>query len=149
MIELYKNSYVTVEDADNYFSQKLDADFWEELDTVQKEKALITASRQIDLLPFLGVKFELNQPMSFPRIIQGKIYDMLDKVKEAVCEQAVYLLSENYKQNSNIKSVTLGSASLSFKDNADFSISDEARKLLSGLLKTGFDIEKSFFREVY
>ena len=149
MIELYKNSYVTVADADDYFSEKLGADFWEELDTVQKEKALITASRHIDLLPFIGVKFELSQPMSFPRIIRGKIYDTLDKLKYAVCEQAAYILSENYNDNSNLKSVTLGSVSMSFKDNADFSVSTQARKLLSGLLKTGFDIEKSFFREVY
>ena len=46
MLEIYKNSYVTLEEAGEYFSEKLDADFWKGLDDSKKEKALITASRR-------------------------------------------------------------------------------------------------------
>lgn len=149
MIEIYKNSYVTIDEADKYFNEKLNADFWSNLDETQKEKALVTSSRQIDIQPFLGRKADSHQDMSFPRIIRGKKYDVLFRIKAAVCEQACSLLTDNFAKSSNVKSVSLGSASITFRDNADFQICSDAKRLLSGLLKTGFDIENTIFEEKY
>lgn len=149
MLEIYKNSYVTLEEADKYFEEKLGADFWAELDETAKEKALITASRQIDIQPFLGRKADPKQEMSFPRIIRGKKYEVLYRVKAAVCEQVFGLFSDDYEKNPNVKSVSLGSASITFRDNADFELYPEAKLLLSGLLKRGFDIENAYFEETY
>ena len=149
MIELYKNSYVTIDEADKYFSEKLNADFWAELDQTQKEKSLVTSSKQIDLQPFLGRKADPEQQMSFPRIIRGKKYDVLYRIKAAVCEQAYSYLTDDFEKSSNVKSVSLGSASITFSDNPDFRICTDAKQLLSGLLKTGFDIENTYYEEKY
>ena len=149
MLEIYKNSYVTLEEADEYFSEKLDADFWKGLDDSKKEKALITASRRIDMQPFLGRKAHPEQAMSFPRIIRGKKYEILYRIKAAVCEQVFEMFSNNFTANSNVKSVSLGSASITFSDSADFELCSESKLLLSGLLKTGSDIENSYYEEKY
>ncbi len=149
MLEIYKNSYVTLDEANQYFEEKLKADFWSELDKTVQEKALITASRQIDIQPFLGIKADPKQYMSFPRIIRGKRYEVLYRVKAAVCEQVLGLFLNDYEDNPNIKSLTLGSASITFRDNADFELCAEAKLLLSGLLKKGFDIENAYFEEIY
>ncbi len=149
MLEIYKNSYVTLDEAEEYFNGKLGADFWGELEEEDKEKALITASRHIDIQPFLGRKADPKQEMSFPRIIRGKKYEVLYRVKAAVCEQVYGLFTDNYEKNPNIKSISLGSASITFSDSADFELYSETKLLLSGLLKKGFDIENSYFEETY
>lgn len=149
MLEIYKNTYVTIEEADEYFNEKLGADFWADLDETSKEKALVTASRQIDIQPFLGRKADPEQEMSFPRIIRGKKYDVLNRIKAAVCEQTFELFSNNYENTSNVKSISLGAASITFADNANFELSSETKLLLSGLLKTGFDIENTYYEEKY
>ncbi len=149
MLEIYKNSYVTIQEADEYFSEKLNADFWKELDNSEKEKSLITAARQIDIQPFIGRKANPEQAMSFPRIIRGKKYEVLYRVKAAVCEQVFEMFSNNFEKSSNVKSVSLGSASITFSDNADFELCSEAKLLLSGLLRRGFDIENLYFEETY
>ena len=95
MLEIYKNTYVTIEEADEYFNEKLGADFWADLDETSKEKALVTASRQIDIQPFLGRKADPEQEMSFPRIIRGKKYDVLNRIKAAVCEQTFVDTTDN------------------------------------------------------
>ncbi len=149
MLEIYKNTYVTIEEADEYFNEKLGADFWADLDETSKEKALVTASRQIDIQPFLGRKADPEQEMSFPRIIRGKKYDVLNRIKAAVCEQTFELFSNDYENTSNVKSISLGAASITFADNANFELSSETKLLLSGLLKTGFDIENTYYEEKY
>ena len=87
--------------------------------------------------------------MSFPRIIRGKKYDVLNRIKAAVCEQTFELFSNNYENTSNVKSISLGAASITFADNANFELSSETKLLLSGLLKTGFDIENTYYEEKY
>lgn len=149
MLEIYKNSYVTLEEADKYFEEKLGADFWAELDETAQEKALITATRQIDIQPFLGRKADPRQEMSFPRIIRGKKYEVLSRVKAAVCEQVLGMFSSDYENNPNVQSVSLGSANITFRDNADFELYPEVKLLLSGLLKKGFDIENAYYEEMY
>lgn len=48
------NSYVTVTTADTYFDERLQASGWTGEDTDDKERALIMATRRIDMEPFRG-----------------------------------------------------------------------------------------------
>jgi len=66
-IELYKNSFVTLEDAQVYFEERYDSNEWFELDDKEKEQLLIQSSKKINSLDFVGEKLEKSQPMEFPR----------------------------------------------------------------------------------
>jgi len=60
------NSYVTIEEADAYFADRLDNTF--SLATSErKAQALVTATMLIDNLNFIGVVSEENQTLAFPR----------------------------------------------------------------------------------
>jgi hypothetical protein len=59
--------YGTIEGADRYFSEQLYGEFWETQTAEKKQKALITATRAIDLLNFAGSKTDDSQVLEFPR----------------------------------------------------------------------------------
>lgn len=94
------NSYVTLEEADAYFeSHAFYADNWEELGAIDKERLLVTASRQLDaLVTWRGFIVFSAQGLGWPR--SGVIDDegrlvardyIPSQIKEAVCELAFYL----------------------------------------------------------
>ena len=68
-LTLFENTYVSLEDAETYFSGRLYANAWDNASDTSKEKALITASKKIDKIPngFLGIKKVSTQRMEFPR----------------------------------------------------------------------------------
>ncbi|MCR4398938.1 MAG: hypothetical protein NUV93_08250 [Firmicutes bacterium] len=96
------DSYVTLEEADEYFAGKLFADEWNGADAGTKEKALKEACRRINRLAFQGVKASETQVLEFPRMMPvfGRIgtigFDTGEEVPEAVkaaqCEEALALL---------------------------------------------------------
>ena len=71
------NSYGTVSHADDYFALRLDAGPWLDLEDItggrdvlqQKQAALVTATRLIELFPFeyFGARAADDQALSFPR----------------------------------------------------------------------------------
>lgn len=126
-------SYVTVEEADDYFSNLLVAEAWENAEDDIKVRALRTATSQIDSLNFIGFKLKPDQPLAFPRInrpltdmelikYQTRVVDIPQDVKKATLEQALWLIkqvtqsSNEYAemQAQNIKSYTVGDVSISF-----------------------------------
>ena len=117
------NSYVTVEEADSYFANTLQFEDWNKFDTSAKEKALITATRQIDRLPFSSRKLELYQNLEFPRVDSALPFTdgIPQAVVYAVCEQAFFLLSGGSKrqelQQQGVKSYSLGDLSETFSEN--------------------------------
>lgn len=142
---LYKDTYVTVAEADEYFSTRFGADFWAELETDKKEQLLVTATKRIDTLPFIGRKADMGQPLQFPRIICGQ--DMLpQQVKNAVCEEAFALYEKDFNMKG-VQSLRLGDASVTFDSGC--SEFNTIANVLSGLVKTGFDIDNPKFYEVY
>jgi hypothetical protein len=64
---IINKSYVTVSEAESYFSTVLGADAWEGASQKNKLKALMEATRDIDRLNFKGSKLDPNQPLEFPR----------------------------------------------------------------------------------
>lgn len=70
-LEVGRDSYVTVEYADEYFrARDFDGtDIWKDLTKEQKEIILRQAAALIDTLVFKGAKKDPSQPMCFPRVL--------------------------------------------------------------------------------
>lgn len=152
MIELYKNSYVTLETADYYFDERLNSDVWTAADDDSKERALITASRKLDNLNYLGAKQAPDQPMAFPRVFKKGACVPAD-IEQAVCEEALALLDGGDSVHARnralgIQSVNLGSASVTYSEmKQEGLLSSEAYRLASKWVCKGFDISNPEFTE--
>lgn len=84
-------TYLTVDEAQEYFDTRLHSEVWEEASLEDKLKALITSSRLVDTLNFSGEKTVSDQPMQFPRSGSTLIPDA---IKIAVCEMSLALLDD-------------------------------------------------------
>ena len=102
------NSYVTRDEANAYFADRLNSDTWDEATDTDKSKALIQATQIIDQKDFLGYKSVSTQALKFPRT--GLVDDGIDvdgstvpkRVKDAVCELAIWCLSEDYTEPDDL-----------------------------------------------
>lgn len=118
-------SYVTVEDADKYFSAKFGS-AWADIEKADKEKLLVTATREIESLQFQGLELDPEQPLRFPRIICCSQIEADDEKLIACCaEMANAFYNVGVMANSiatpnaeNIKSMSIGDTSITFKDGA-------------------------------
>lgn len=84
-----ENSYVTLEEAEDYFSNEKPeySSLWNECPN--KSYYLITATQQVDTLNYKNTKKETTQSLKFPRSNHSDI--PLD-VKIAVMKQVIFLL---------------------------------------------------------
>ncbi len=135
-------TYATVEEADEYFNTVLGSN-WVELGEVQKAQVLITATKMIDRKDYQGEKVAPDQPLKFPRIINGlKTIDMV--LVEACCELAQNIFNDGGKDKNiaNLKSVSLGDSSVSFKDDFNVESEDELiiQEYLGEYLKGGVQV---------
>ena len=96
------DSYVSVEEADTYFTGRYGADAWTGATTEDKETVLKTATQHIDRMGLLGTKKDAEQVLEFPRCYSAMVEgepkevcdaDVLPNVKRAVYEEALALLS--------------------------------------------------------
>jgi hypothetical protein len=67
------NSYATVEEADAYFSDRIDVAAWTSASSAQKAQALVTATRMLDQFEWIGVAVSDSQALAFPR--SGTYFD--------------------------------------------------------------------------
>lgn len=67
------NSYVTINEANTYFEDRLDVAAWTTASDAQKSQALITATKLLDELNWTGVAVSASQSLAFPR--SGTYYD--------------------------------------------------------------------------
>lgn len=113
------NSYISVADADAYFTDSLSASAWSGATAAEKEAALVTAARRIDRLLLAGIKADSEQALEFPRcyvVQEGYTWRPLylvqntsgrygsgryicdstppPRVLDATCEEALALLEE-------------------------------------------------------
>lgn len=100
-------SYVTLSEAQAYFSQRLHSGLWDNTSVDDRTKALAQATRAIDSLRFAGVRHSVwlvieadgdsdaqlaavaDQDQEFPR---GSDEDVPQAIKDACCEEAFSLL---------------------------------------------------------
>lgn len=118
-------TYATIEESDDYFNAAYGSE-WGNISDIQKAKLLITATRVIDRKNYQGVKVDENQPLKFPRIINGGL--TLEEYLIAACsELAANIYSDGGTDNSmsNIKSVSLGDSSISFIENGKTECEDD------------------------
>ena len=145
--------YSDINDADEYYSSRLNSDIWFDADNNDKIAALTMAENIINRLPFIGSKLCCTQTEPFPRSYRGQVISIPDDIKKGIYEEALYLLINSQNLNMSIpegvQSMSLGSASVSFKDYSGIGISKNSSCYISGWLKQGFDIEPEKFREVY
>ena len=102
------NSYITVEQADDYFEARMDKDEWDCLTTAEKQAILAQSTRRIDSEYFKGQKTNQLQALEWPR---NFIYDKdgfpLDEntiprgLIWATCEMALYTLNEKNREVTN------------------------------------------------
>ena len=119
------NSYVTVAEADTYFSDRLDVAAWTAADATQKAQALVTASSVLDDLDWTGTAISENQALAFPR--SGYYFDprvgthivletgvVPDRILKATKELAYHLLNNDgiLDNTGLIKDLSVGSISL-------------------------------------
>lgn len=85
-----QNSYVNMEDADTYFSNRLYSENWNDAELSTREKALLMAATMLDLhFEWRGQKDDPAQAMEFPR--KG-MTDTPRAIKTAQMELALLLL---------------------------------------------------------
>jgi hypothetical protein len=81
--------YGTIERADNYFALLLHGMRWQDTTRDMKLRALVSATRQIDQLNFIGQKANDSQPLQFPR---GTDTLVPEDIEKAAYELAAVLL---------------------------------------------------------
>ncbi len=132
-ITVGENSYIDIEEADEYFAGRLHAESWSGADSETKEKALKQATKEIDRQPLTGRKTTDNQALAFPRYPDEEIPEA---VKEACCEEALALLERGNSQRKKlqqegVQSFSLGNMSETFAVGAGKGLlSQEAKELL-------------------
>ena len=133
-------SYVSLAEANEYFSNRLHADAWAEASDADKEKALTMATKAIDRQPMSGRKTVSSQPLAFPRYPDTEVPQA---IKEACCEEALALLERGNSQRrklqqEGVQSFALGNMSETYVASAGRGLlSQEAKELLRPWLLGG------------
>ena len=103
------NSYLSVTEADDYFAGRFGADKWSEYSNIQKQQLLVTATKKLDTCVFGGIKSKVIQSLAWPRRAVSDIdgYVIADtvipnKLKEAACEMALWIWTEEDRLLSDI-----------------------------------------------
>jgi hypothetical protein len=129
----YILSYVTLDEANEYFSSRLHADAWAEVSDADKEKALAMATKAIDRQSLKGRKTDTAQTLAFPRYPDTEVPEA---VKEACCEEALAMLERGNSQRrklqqEGVQSFALGNTSETYVAGAGRGLlSQEAKELL-------------------
>jgi hypothetical protein len=142
------NSYVSINECNEYFETFLCVVYcWEHADIIEREKALITATRKIDVsYLWNGYTQDENQSLGWPRTQGVDKYDILiaenyipTLLKNAVCELALdYLKANDEKLNLDdspeigMRRVKIGEIDVEF-DRSDRII--KLRKLIRDMLQ--------------
>jgi hypothetical protein len=128
------NSFISTDDADTYFDNRLNASAWTvDASSDEKDQALITASKELNILSWLGYKATTAQRLAWPRSMvinpdsaySQEFYsesEIPQRVKDATCEYALELLkagtTDLTSQDSSreIKSETVGPISVTYAE---------------------------------
>ena len=148
------NTYISLSDANTYFSKTFKASTWSALSDDNKSIALLEACKKMEQLQYIGIKQSDSQALEFPRNFGNPLtygaseYDGTPQdVKNAQCELALYLYTNlnnkvNELRQNGIKSMSLGNESYSFVDNYNgYDInSPECLEYLNKWLQKGFKV---------
>ena len=112
------NSYVSVAEADDYFSLRFSSALWS-ISTAIKQQLLVTATKRLENELFQGVKTIPTQSLKFPRVgisdSDGYVINpstMPIIMLEATCEMAYSYLEEKQFTTEQLQNLVSYSASL-------------------------------------
>lgn len=144
-IEVGKNSYMTIEEADKivedqYFEDDAEYEYWNSLDNKGKTRLILKGTSEIDILPFLGSKV-VGFGMSWPRSIFGVYTECPYDIKVAIVRHSISERLQNKREETSlikngVKSYSIKGASISFSDDAG------VKSKVAGVID--FDIYKSY-----
>jgi len=151
------NAYCDVAYADAYHGDRLHSPEWAAGSTLEKEAALIWATRIIDNLTWKSIRATQAQALRWP---QMDAYDrdgwpvpvtVIPKtVKDAAAEYAWYLLKEDRTVDggsATIKALSVGPISLTFDENAKAKqIPDAVLSMLGAFLGSGNGVSMGLLR---
>jgi hypothetical protein len=61
------NSHAAVQEADDYFADRLDCSEWTDADSTRQAQALVTATSILDAQRWTGIAISVDQTLAFPR----------------------------------------------------------------------------------
>jgi hypothetical protein len=140
------NSYVTVEEADAYFADRLDAAAWTAADATQKAQALVTATAYLDELRWTGTAVSESQSLAFPRVTEyfdprlgTSIYlegnTVPSRITKACTELAYHLLNNDglLDETGGVRDISIGPITLTGISNAP-KIPSNIKRLITPLV---------------
>lgn len=125
-----ENSYVTVQEADGYFADRLDVDAWTSASETQRAQSLVTATTLLDSMNWTGTAVSDSQSLAFPRI--GTYFDprlgrdadisspaALKRLNTAVFELGYHLLNNDglIDNTGGVEDLKIGNILLKNVDN--------------------------------
>lgn len=103
------SSYVTLASAQNYFDTRHVDRYWRYATVENRQRALISSTRAIDRLNFVGEKYDSDQALEFPR---GTDTTVPEAISIACCENAYELLGgrdpHHDLENLGVQATSLG-----------------------------------------
>lgn len=94
------NSYISLEDADDYFENKFQNELWVNLTDEEKQQLLVTSTNRLDAETYTGYKTVSTQSLQWPRYgifdRDGYPYghdEIPNNLKKALCEYCHFILS--------------------------------------------------------
>lgn len=122
------NSYVTHDEAELYFADRLNVDAWTNAED-SRPKALLMAAKQLQTENWLGVRVDTTQALAWPRSgvenpdsVPCALYlttEIPQRIKDAQCELALYLLAANRQPgeaNRRVKSWSADGVSATYEN---------------------------------
>lgn len=136
------NSYVSLDEAADYFETRLNSEAWDAADDTMQTAALLTAMRLFSRLPWIGAPLTTTQALHFPatgiRPVEqevddgfnqgasgGGIYDLFRRkfwpvteipqpIKDGLCELVLALLQDDSYTDAALRRARLKSGGLEF-----------------------------------
>jgi len=142
------NSYVTREEANTHFTDRLDVAAWTSAPDAQKDQALVTATKILDNLSWTGTAISDSQALAFPR--SGTYYDpklghvatlpetVPTRITNATFELAYHLLNNDglLDDTGSVTNLSVGQINLSIKTEAS-KIPSSVKAIINPLLARG------------
>lgn len=160
MLTVGTDSYITIEYADEYIRGhyrpgSLHRERWEALGEEEKEGFLKAACEELERVKWHGRAVSQDQPLSFPRLpYQDRTAEEApERINKAQAELALWLSDEQGQEDlqqreqirlQGIKSVNLGSLSMTFADGAKSELAlvcPAAVRLITPYLNGGYETE--------
>lgn len=160
MLTVGTDSYISLEYADRYIGERFSEgnsgrSRWETLEEEKREGLLKAACRELEQIKWHGKAINRDQPLSFPRFpYQDRTEtEAPERIKNAQAELALWLSDEqgldDIRQREQIrlqgiKSVSLGSLSMSFSESSGIGLAlvcPAAVRLLAPYINGGYDAE--------